>query len=62
MRNRTIGQFTGTLFVFIQYLIVMYGKISTSQLIDLEQNTKSIQYDPQAPIDTVFDQVKDLLK
>ena len=45
MKNRTTGQFTGTLFMLIQYFIVTYGKISPSQLIALEQNTKSMQYD-----------------
>ena len=61
MRNRTIDQFTGTLFMIIQYLIVTYGKISPIQMIDLEQNTKSMQDDPQTPINTVFNQVKDIL-
>ena len=31
-------------------------------MINLEQNTKPIQYDPQTPIDTVFNQVEDLLE
>ena len=48
--------------MIIQYLIVKYGIIYISQLIDLEQNTKSMQYDPHTPIDTVFNQVKDLLE
>ena len=62
IKNRTTGQFTGTLFMLIHYFIVTYGKISSIQLIALEQNTKSIQYDPQTPIDTVFNRVKDLLE
>ena len=62
MSNRTTGKLTGNLFMLIHYLIFTYGKISISQLIDLEQNTKSIQYDPQTPIDTVFNRVKDLLE
>ena len=37
-------------------------EISPSQLIELEHNTKSMQDDPQAPIDIFFDQVKDLIK
>ena len=60
--NKTTGKFTGTLFVLIQYLLVPYGKIFPSQLIDLEHNTKAMQYDPQTPIETVFNQVKDLLE
>ena len=40
--NRTTGQFTCTLFILIQYLIVTYGKFYPSNLIDLEQNTKSM--------------------
>ena len=43
-------------------LIVTYKKISPSQLIDLKQNTKSIPYYPQAPIDTIFNQVEDILE
>ena len=62
MRKRITGQFTGTLFVIIQYLIVMYGNISPSQLIDLEQNTKSMQDDPYASINIVFNQVEDILE
>ena len=61
-RNRTTGQFTSTLFILIKYMIVAYGKISPSQLIDLKQNTKTMQYYPQTPIDTVFNQVEDLLE
>ena len=34
-RNRTTDQFTGTLFMIVQYLIFAYGKISPSQIIDL---------------------------
>ena len=60
-RNRTIGKFTDNLFMIIQYFIVTYGKISSSQLVDLEQNTKFIQYDPQTPIGAVFNQAKYLL-
>ena len=61
MRSRTTGQFIGTLFMLTQYLIVKYGKISPSQTIDLEQNTKSMHYDLQTPIDIFFNQVEDLL-
>ena len=45
-RNRKTVQFIFTLFIIIQYLIFTYGKISPSHLIDLEQNTKSMHYDP----------------
>ena len=62
MKNRTTGQFIGTLFMLIQYFIVTYGKIYPKKTFDLEQNTKSIQYEPQTPIDTVFKRVKDLLE
>ena len=54
MSNRTTDQFIGTLFMLTQYLIVTYRKISPSQLINIEQNTTSMQYDPHTPIDTVF--------
>ena len=40
IRNRTTGQFIGTLFMFIQYMIFTCGKISPSQLIDLDYNQK----------------------
>ena len=62
IRNSTTGQFTGILFMIIHYLIVTYGKISPNQQIDLEQNTKPMQYYPQTPIDIVFKQVEDLLE
>ena len=48
--------------MLVQYLIVTYGKFSPSQLIDLEQNIKSMQYDSQTLIDTVFNQVEYLLE
>ena len=62
MSNSTTDQFTGTLFMIIQYLIVTYSKIYPIQLVDLEQNNKSMQYDPQTPIDTFFNQVKNILE
>ena len=62
MRNRTTGQFSVTLFMISQYIIVIYGKIPPSQLINLKQKTKEMHYNPQTPIDTVINQVKDLLE
>ena len=57
----TSGQFKITLFMLIQYLIITYGKIYPIQMIELKHNTKSMQYDPQTPIDTVFNPVKYIL-
>ena len=51
-----------SLIMLIQYLIITYGKISHSQLVGLEQETKAMQYDPQTLINTVFNQVKYLLE
>ena len=48
--------------MIIQYIIVIYGKIPPSQLINLKQKTKEMHYNPQTPIDTVINQVKDLLE
>ena len=48
--------------MLIPYLIVKYGKISPSQLIDLEHNTRTMQYEPQNPIKKNFNQVEDLIK
>ena len=62
MRNNTTVQFTVTPFVLIHYIIGTYGKISPIQLINLEHNTKTMQYNLQTPIDTVFNQVEDLLE
>ena len=42
MMNRKTGIFTGRLCMKIQYLIVIYGEISPSQLIDFKQKTKLI--------------------
>ena len=36
MSNMTTGQLTGTLLMFIQYMIFIYGKMSPSQLINLK--------------------------
>ena len=47
--------------MIIHYFIVIYGKISPIKLLDQEQNTNSMQYEPQTPIDTVFNQVEDIL-
>jgi hypothetical protein len=62
MRNRTTGQFTGTVYQLLQYLLTVYGKISPSQLLQLEQDTKSFIYDPITPIDVVFNAIEDLIE
>jgi hypothetical protein len=62
MRNRTTGQFTGTVYQLLQYLLTVYGKISPSQLLQLEQETKSFTYDPITPIDVVFNAIEDLVE
>ena len=59
LRNRTTGQFSGTVFATIQHLITTYGKISLGQLNQLESDTKSMTYDPQNTVDIVFNQVED---
>ena len=48
--------------MLIKYLIVTYGKISPITPIDIKQNQKPIQYNPQTSIDTVSNQVRDLLE
>ena len=45
----------------IQYLTVTDEKILPSQFIDLDKETKEMNYYPQIPIDSVFNQVKYLL-
>jgi hypothetical protein len=62
MRNRTTGQFQGTLFQLIQYLLTVYGKISPSQLLELEHETKTFAYDPITPVDEVFNKIEDLVE
>jgi hypothetical protein len=62
MRNRTTGQFTGTIYQLLQYLLTVYGKIAPSQLLHLEQETKTFAYDPSTPVDVVFNQVEDLVE
>jgi hypothetical protein len=63
MHNRTTtGQFTVTIFQLLQYLLTVYGKITPSQLLHLEQETKIFAYDPITPIDVVFNQVEDLVE
>jgi hypothetical protein len=62
MRNRTTGQFTVTIFQLLQYLLTVYGKIAPSQLLHLEQETKSLAYDPITPVDVVINQVENLVE
>jgi hypothetical protein len=62
MRNRTTGQFTGTVYQLLQCLLTVCGKISPSQLLQLEQETKSFTYDPITPIDVVFNAIEDLVE
>ena len=61
-RNRITFQSSGNLFLLIQYIIVTYGKISPSQLVDLEQDIKEMYYNSQSAIYSVFNQVEDLLE
>jgi hypothetical protein len=62
MRDRTTGQFTGTVCQLLQCLLTVHGKISPSQLLQLEQETKSFTYDPITPIDVVFNAMEDLVE
>jgi hypothetical protein len=62
MRHRTTGQFTGTVYQLLQYLLTVHGKISPSQLLQLEQETKSFTCDPITPIDVVFNATEDLVE
>ena len=52
------GQFSGTLFMLIQHLILTYAKISSSQLINLKLDTEAMHYDPQTTIGTFFTRLK----
>jgi hypothetical protein len=62
MRNRTTGQFTGTVHHLLQHLLTVCGKISPSQLLHLEQETKNFTYDPITPINVVFNAIEDLIE
>jgi hypothetical protein len=62
MRNRSTGQFTGTIYQLLQYLLTVYGKITPSQLLELEHETKTLAYDPITPVDVVYNQVEDLVE
>ena len=48
--------------MLIQHLIVTYRKIYPSQLINIKQNKKSMHYNTQTLIDSVFNHVQDLLE
>ena len=61
-RDRNTGQFNGTAYQTLHHLISVHGKISPSQLNDLESTTKNMVYDPQSPVDVVFNQVEDLIE
>jgi hypothetical protein len=62
MRNRTTGQFNVTIFQLLHNLLTVYGKITPSQLLQLEQETKTFTYDPVTPVDVVFNKVEDLVE
>ena len=62
MKNRTTGQFTGTVYQIIVYLQNTYGKISPGQLSAFEQEVTHFHYDPVTPIDIVYNKVEDLIE
>ena len=62
MKNRTTGQFTGTVYQIIVYLQNTYGKISPGQLSAFEKEVTEFHYDPVTPIDIVYNKVEDLIE
>ena len=60
-KNRTTGQFNGTLMQIIQYLRSTYRKISPAQLITYEAEVTNMTYDPTTPVDLVVDKIDNLL-
>ena len=62
LRNRTTGQFTGSVLQILQFLHQTYGRISPAQLNDFESEVVNMNYDPCTPVDNVFNKVEDMME
>lgn len=62
IKNRTIGQFTGTILDITRYLKTAYGRISPAQLAAHDNEITNMVYDTTTPIDIVFNSIKDLME
>jgi hypothetical protein len=60
-RNRTTGQFNGTVFQMLQQLIAMCEVISHRQLNDLKKEAKNMFNDPQTLLMLLLSMPKTLL-
>lgn len=60
LRNRTTGQFTGTIQQIIQALRTTYGNIAPAALQKLEDDVKTKVFDVVTPIDTIYHKIEDL--
>ena len=62
IRNRTTQTITRTIPETIEFLMEQYGNITPNDYIERESQVKSMIYDIDTPIDTVFDEVEDFVE
>ena len=58
--NYTTGRLQGTIAEIIRHLFKVYGKVTPQMLFEHEQKVQQMVYNPQHPIDGVFNAVDEL--
>ena len=58
LRNADTDMINDTIPVIIMYLQTNYGRITDQELSDKEDEIKGMVYDPNTPVDTVFNKIK----
>ena len=59
IRDRTSNSLRGTVYAILAHLQGMYGRVSPQMLEDRDNELRSMVYNTQLPIDTVFNAVED---
>ena len=60
-RNHQTNTINVTIPVILDYLFSNHGRVTPSMLQHEEKQVKEIYYDPQHPVDVIFNKVEDLL-
>ena len=58
LRNVDTDMVNNTIPAIIMYLQTNYGRITDQELSDKEDEIKGMVYDPNTPVDTVFNKIK----